>query len=315
MRNVFPKTPDSFHERVTDTLNILKIKERKPMKKFTPIKAVVVATATILALTLGVGAATGWNYTNLFSSIFGNTDIGIPHTINPDVTVLKNELKDVNLNVLGVAGDDKTLVLIVEFTGKNKPNFGYAGIGEYSMRLTGFTGKPKGAGWGYSMSHEVISQTDESEVVAFIYSFGGNTFGLENGTASFSWSKLGSHNYDDAYVFDVAIDYDFSAKRSFDVDKTVSLGDTSRFIKSVEVTPIAVRFKTDTDSFNDLFMKDIIKINLKNGDVIDSKNSFMGLSGGSNSEIDFIEHIMLFNTAYDLSDVYSVEIGDLVLVF
>jgi hypothetical protein len=70
---------------------------RQKKLKSRPLKAIAVALAAALVLTIGVGAVNDWDYSNIFGKLFGgnfnNSEFAVPHTIKPQVSNMKNSFK------------------------------------------------------------------------------------------------------------------------------------------------------------------------------------------------------------------------------
>jgi len=344
--DIFGNVPENFHCRVESTLNKLDNKEIKIMKKqkkFTAIKAVAAAVAAMMVLTIGIGAANNWDYTNVFGGLFGSTEI--PHSIQPQVraavcpetgkTLPTPADMGIDLEVLGVAGNDKTFYMVIELKDYDIENDGDINLDLFKFNPV--IGKAV-LEPNYSGGGGIISEDENS--ITLSYQFNLTDMKLKKGWGSFSFYKS-NDDYSQIVCFDVLIDYNFSSKadkKTFNVNQTSNMptyidngegfapssyewGEGPTFpvlIKDVEITPISVLVTTDTDySIMEVDRNSSIMIKFKNGDVW--KGWCLGENGsgghGGYHEIHKSSYFAIdFNTAIDLNNVYSVTVGDIELV-
>jgi hypothetical protein len=315
-------------ENLENKKELKKIKKEKNMKKLTSIKAAAIAVAAIMTLTLGVGAANEWNYSNVFVMLFSDengeladlSDYDIGHVIQPEITGVKNRYKDIDFNVLGIAGDSQSLFIIIEYIGENLDviNMPSPAIRNFKSAETGKS--LLNGNWGSGGTAQVLSETDNGIIAGHTFEISG--FSLEKG-----YLHMATH--DNKLSFKALIDYDFGKSINLDVNEIANLpqfvgysnepGVTNidenlipMLIKSVEVTPIAVRYTTDTEAYTDTSGY-AVTINLKNGKTLNSKDN--ARSGGSSGEIGKdMTHSVHFDTPFNLDEVYSVVIGDLEII-
>jgi hypothetical protein len=358
LRNVFPKVSDKFRESVENTLNSLEnkeviIMESKKSKKFKPLKMAAAGVAAALALTIGVGAINGWNYSNVFGGLFRSGTEAfefIPHTIVPQVRNGVNPLTGVEtspkgaVDVLGVAGDSKALYVVAEIRGDFINDSSLIGFqvldftpistGESVVRTVN-GGEFIGDFFiDYSGGTQVLSEGNNSKIVAFAFEF--VNLVLEKGWVSFAFydmspSSVPEDERDDIIVFDVLLDYDFTAIRIFEVcavsnmplswldenNNEYGFGESPTvpvLLESVEVTPIAVRIVTEITEYSGI---NSVLITFKDGSTMFSGEDFLhGCNGGGTwSREDAVEQKIHFNAPFDLDDVHSVTVGDIEIVF
>ena len=237
-----------------------------------------------------------------------------------------NTFDNLDINVLGIAGDDRAFYMIVEFEKKNGYELKFS---KNSLIFTGFATENEiiSPYHGCNTSYWKISETDNKEIWVQAVEF--NRFIMSKGWASFGY---GAHGYEvndspfeligeEKITFDVLIDYDFTAKRVFEVDEISNIplhngGFAPMFIKEVEITPIGVRYdvmelETYIDSANS------VQIKFNNSDVIDAivNNFVWGGRIESDGNVEATTYVgVYFDEPYDLDEVYSVTIGDLEIV-
>jgi hypothetical protein len=289
------------------------------------VRVLAASLAAVMVLTLGVGAFNGWDYSRVFNGIFGNTEeVKVPHTINPEVRNMVNTFDNLELNVLGVAGDDKAFYMIVEFEKKNgyeldflKNSLYYFGFAPINTENSPFSGSQQSA-WQ-------ISEDDNKAVWVKAIEF--HQFVMDKGWASFGYGVYGDCEEtgelaiisQEKITFDVLIDYNFGAKKTFKVNKISNIPQrnvsaTPVLIKEVEVTPIAVRYVTELNANID--SANSVQIKLNNGDIIDTivDNFTWGGRNERGGDVEATYVSVYFDLPYDLDEVYSVIIGDLEIV-
>jgi hypothetical protein len=359
LKNVYPKVPGNFHNSVTDALNTIdneeKIKIMKKPIRFTPIKVLAAAMATVLVMTLGVGAANGWSFANVFGGLFSNSEGGVlAHTIKPEVRAsihptlgelpMSSNALGLDFEVLGIAGDNKSLYIVIEFIGEKAKAL-------FNLDMWNFTPDSSGLPlvvedeYGFYIDYsgggpEILAETENSVKVAFSYEFTNLT--LEKGWASFSYYEIKMYDEsdenrnnpnripDDMIFFDVLIDYDFLSSVMFDVYEEVNMpvmiddengiyyafekyefGEwtqtTPVLLGQVEISPLAVRFTSESLTGAHYDRLSSVRVKFNNGDVLYSGHDSIH---GSGAEF----YTIHFNTPFDLDDVYSVTIGDFELL-
>jgi len=330
-----------------------KIGETKQRRPFSPKKIVAIAfAATFFALTVTAGAASGWDYPSLFGSIFGgsgHTEIRqLTHTIKPEVRESANMITGeknsgrYEVDVLGIAGDNRALYMVFEVSVDGKAIDDYNFIlqaYDFTSNATGKslsqelnTGEPERNFFiNFSAQHRIISKSKTSTVYAVGFEF--IDLVLENGYMHFMlYARVNQGDpAPDMHFFDVLIDYDFSAVKTFEVNQISNIPPSPQndvkdsvpvMLKTVEVTPIAVRIVTEGALYDH---EDSVKIKFKNGDVLSSVSNSINASGFTYA-LEQDEHgnttkwgdgtlNIHFDTPYDLNDVYSVTVGDVELKF
>jgi len=349
---------DKISAIVHNRTNELKIPVRKTNRyiKSKAVRIFAASIALVIVLTFSAAALNDWNFSNVFGELFksgDNIEFELPHTIKPEINNIVNPLKNIDLEVLGIAGDDKALYIVVEFKGNidnikdyefsvydftpfgaEKSLFGFAPLGTEESKKNAQSDDAEFM--NYSMNTLILSETKNNVIMAFGFEFISN-FTLEKGYLHFTFYDRNAANDNESYeesmarcmFFDVLIDYEFWAKKIFEVNKITNMpahiGDGSEwdygfnqgpifpiFLKSVEITPIAVRFTTNSNG--NYFVTNSVLIKFKNGDTLFSGIDSLGISGGGEVGKD-ITHRVHFNTPYDLNDIYSVTVGDIEIVF
>ncbi|MCL2755298.1 MAG: hypothetical protein FWD35_06260 [Oscillospiraceae bacterium] len=349
LHNVFPEPPEAFSQRVASTLEVLEqtnIKEvtvmmnQKAFKKpraFRPLKVLAVAAAAVIALTVAVGAATDWKYGNVFSGLFGGGDIGnLGISENPAVSKMRSTTDNIDLEVLGIAGDDQLIHMVVKLTPKN----GYViDVFNYSLHMENFNparGRHGVAGWG-SGGLDFIEQLEDGSVIASsAISFNrivadGSTGGWSKGTASMVLIKLDfseKATSDTVMTFDVLVDYNFSAIRSLDVGEVLDLGTTygseaEVFLRKIDITPISVRYTIEVNENNHDPHKSrdddglpVVSVTLASGEVIEAGDELSGGGGIIDDEGNgFMAYSRGFAVPFDVDDVVAVTINGRTFAF
>jgi hypothetical protein len=322
---------------------------KPPVKKrrsFSAMRAAAVFLAMIIVLVLGVGAFNEWNYSDVFGELFKSAETRIPkeiaHTIKPEVRTAANPISGTvnsseDIEVLGVGGDSMALYLVIEIKA-------YRSDLSYSLDMYDFTPVATGKSVvaaangedffiNYSSSMQILSETRDSVIMAIGFGFENITLN-EKGWASFLFYDIRQYSKeedrrDDMIFFDVLLDYDFSAAKTFEVNKIANMpaciGDGSEWsykfgesptipvlLKTVEITPVVVRYVIEEYEGN-IFNNNSVRITFKNGDVMDSRNNTLHGAGGTDDQ-GYCIYYNHFDTPYDLSEVYSVTIGDIELV-
>jgi hypothetical protein len=305
-----------------------------------------------LVLAVGVGAAAGWNYGDVFSGIFGSRDgeiFEIPNTIRPEMRSIANPVSGTHnsaddITVLGMAGDGKALYMVLEVKGFNPRlnhnldlfDFTASATGESLMRTMNDGELLGDFHIDYSSNMYIRSQTRRSAVIAVGFDFG--NFELnESGWLSFLFYDVrqyspAEYERDDIIFFEVFIDVDFSqGERVFlelnDVANVTKLAFADEslvpvLLTSIELTPIALRLTydiDDNDEYADVMRS--VKITFNNGDVVNTRDcgSLIHGSGGAVQCSDTFGWgdatvNMHFSAPFDLSEVYSVTVGDFEIV-
>jgi hypothetical protein len=334
-KNVFPEIPVGFHANVIDTLNTISTQENKAkqeegvtMKRVTklkPLKLAAAGLAAALALTVGVGAANGWNYGNIFGMLFGDTGgavemFNLGHVTHPEVTNMENFSDKLDLEVLGIAGDDQNLFVIIKLT----PKKGYTpSIEDYFLTMTGYTPEEPNPLSGRSWSNGVMSllHQDEDGIIASVAinyaSFevsaeGSEIGGLGKGIAHMSFGSMSEKvAFEPLITFDVSVDYNFTAVRRVELNQNGS----ETPLQSIELTPISLRYTTRYNSDSGSRRAGhrfgtTASITLNNGDVIEFDES-MSAGGFASTDSDgnsvMVNHYS-FAVPFDVSEVYSVTI-------
>jgi len=331
LHNAFPQPPKFFSNSVANTLEKLEKKEiimKEKQRKFAPLKLAAAAVAATIALTVGVGAATDWNYRGAFSTIFGGGDIGdLGISQMPNVSNMKSSTDKIDLEVLGIAGDDQLIHMLVKLTPKN----GYE-IDVFDYSLTMATFKPvKGtlgaAGWGGG-GLNLVEQLDDGSVIASTtinfsrYGEDGVFGGWTKGNASMELVKLdfsekgNYNNYNKVMTFDVLIDYDFNALKTIEVGENVDFGYGDVFLRSIDITPINVRYTVEMkmgsipDRRTEFSV--VTSVTLASGEVLESD----GIGGGGGfydeSGAGFMSYGMSFEVPFDINEVVAVTINGIV---
>jgi hypothetical protein len=347
LHNVFPQPPERFSARVAQTLENIENSQQTEIKevfimKRTPFKAMkiaAVAAAAALVLTagaIGVGAATGWNYSGIFSSLFGGGDLGnLGVSEMPSVTNMRNNSDNLELEVLGIAGDDQMLHMVVKFIPKNgyviDVNDEFGVLHGYSLTMRNFTPDerefPGASSWGGGGSPQVIEQLECGSVIVSVgisfstFSDDGISGGWVKGVAAMELYTIEGRldRLDSIMSFNVAVDYDFSTIRTVEVGKSVTFGDSEGFLRDIKITPISVRYTIElsgiTGDYPGFFSGwggdgEITSVTLSSGEVIVSSDSASGGGGFYDENGDGFMTISLnFAIPFDVDDVVAVTIG------
>jgi hypothetical protein len=306
----------------------------------------LIAFAVFAGGVVTVGAVNDWDYASLFSSIFWGSQHGelhqLAHTIRPEVREAFNAVAGeknsgrYEIDVLGIAGDNRAFYMVFEM----KDNTGRIKDLDFILQIYDFTPNSTGksivreANGGeligdffinYSAQYKPLSQTRNSVIYAVGFELSDLIF--EPGYVHFMFYErvMSGDPYPDIHFFDVLIDYDFSAMRTFEVNEITNMppwsnaeqdNDVPVMLKTVEITPIAVRLLLEYGEYNT-----DVKIKFKNGDalysahnIIHAHGSAVGLEQDEHGNTivwgDYIYNIH-FDTPYDLNEVYSVTVGDI----
>jgi hypothetical protein len=343
MRNVFPDVPESFHSRLVGTLEGLQseravstenkegfIMKSTKSRGFRAMRMAAAAIAATVALTIGVGAATGWNYGNVFGLLFGSgNDVeaelhGMGNRLMPEVTNMANSSENLDLEILGIAGDDRNIHVIAKLTPKN----GYVpNLDHYMLSMRGFTplvGELEpGVSMGFGVGElQLLSEDESGMIISVQLSYtSSNIFdnnqvnGLEEGYLHMAFVYW-EHCFDSGFIgdqethmtFDLLVDYDFSISRKVEVNESVTLYGSTALLKAIEITPISVRYSYIV---NDINLRrhtfEPVTITFKNGDTLSSCEHSMASGHGTDN---FMTDNVPFTTPFDVNEVYSVTIGD-----
>lgn len=116
-RQITPETkPVELAERV------MAMSEKPAVHKrisFRPAVAVAAAAAAMSALVVTAGAANQWDYSAIFSQIFGEKAVNIEGNIVPEATIIKDEIENFDIELAAVAADKHGIIAIVDVTDKN----------------------------------------------------------------------------------------------------------------------------------------------------------------------------------------------------
>ncbi|MCL2633988.1 MAG: hypothetical protein FWD34_05675 [Oscillospiraceae bacterium] len=354
-KNLYKDTFSVLKASDKTLLEVMKMENKKKrIWQFTPVRVLAASVAAVMVLTIGVGALNDWNFSNVFGGVFGsgNSDFELPHTIKPEVTNKVNPLKKVDLEVLGIAGDDRALYMVVEFKGITDINDYELGLFDFTAFTAGqsrFGLAPLGTEESkqnaqredaefisYSVSKNILSESNNSIIIAYGYEF--MNLVLEKGYMHFMLvdertmtGNDNNQNYEESLAkvmtFDVLLNYDFSAVRSFEINQITNLAHRDGeitfpvMLNSVEITPIAVRFTINCEELWDEYgfnhqaydFDYSVWIKLKNDETMFSGSDSIG-GGGYGLFGGDMNYAVHFDTPYDLNDVYSVTIGDVEIV-
>lgn len=110
--NIVPNNNDE------DFINTIKSKTKLPHKKHT--KNILIAVAMTMALTLSVGAVSGWDYTAIFNGFFKNNDKIISALKTPpEYEIIQNTFESLDFSLTGLFVDSGTLFLTIDITSDN----------------------------------------------------------------------------------------------------------------------------------------------------------------------------------------------------
>jgi hypothetical protein len=344
LRAIWQVSDEKVAESESELLTPLPCRKRR----FIALKAAAVAAAAALILTVGVGAFTG-SYTGVFGMLFGGENGGevemfdLGHTVRPEVTNMVSETDNLELEVLGIAGDNRMLYLVFELTAKN----GYTlNTPEYFLSVSGFEpfeaaqNMSEHRGWGVSSNgFNILERGENSVIIAQVFHYG--EVCLENGSGGLSQGhvsmELNARGTTEPIInlisFDILLDYDFGAVRTLELGERYEFakGDTtvSHLVTKLEITPISVRFTIEYESMpdrdNSLFLFEMPWIiTFVNGETMSfdhdrfecptSRLYGVGVFDGEGGS-GFQEFVAAFERPFDVSQVYSVTLGENVFVF
>jgi hypothetical protein len=347
LHNAFPAVPESFHARIVGTLEQLphyadmtnhkedlNMQRTKSIRGWKTLRTAAVAAAAAIALTVGVGAATGLNG-NVFTLLFGGGDNSevelhkLGHTFAPEVSNMVNHSDNLDIEILGVAGDTQNIHVIAKLVPKNgyEPN-----VNDYLLTMRGFTpltGRDNlGVSSGGAGALQILD-TDETGITVSVQlnytrmGLDGTYGGLEAGhihmyLINFNWDEKGGSNLEDVATFDVLVDYDFSVSRSVDVNENVEIGGMPYMLRTIELTPISLRYTTDylvespsmrfTGNFNASITFNCGKVTEIDETAISGGGGFSGLGGDEGDDNGVMVFNMSFDVPFDVNEVYSVTI-------
>jgi hypothetical protein len=302
-------------------------KERRFMKNKT-IKALAASLVAVMVLTIGVGAFNSWDYRGLFGMLFSSGEHGelheIPHTIRPQVSNMINNSDNLEIDILGIAGDNQNIHIIAKLIPKN----GYIpNTDHYSLIVSGFTSNvnfipagdcsvctdvvyfresqeqegcyctmipviPQTIGFG-SGGFTLLGDDDDGIIVSGKLEYYGASDGdgylggLESGYIHMGlqyWEVC----FDTGFVGEpqVVMTFDLLVDYDFSVMRTVEIN--NNWIKHINITPISVRFTIfgNIYAYNENVFKDI-KITFKDGDTLNSCSEGIGTTiFGGNADND-----------------------------
>lgn len=112
---------EEIMRNVTERAEKMEKKKRISIKK--PIIAVCAAVAAVAVGTISVGAVNGWNYAEVFQSLFGEKTGNIMENIVPEAVVLEDTLQNIDVEIAAAAADKHGITVILDFCGKNGYKF------------------------------------------------------------------------------------------------------------------------------------------------------------------------------------------------
>jgi hypothetical protein len=326
----------------TKTSNTTLVSARKP-QRFTKMKVLAASLAAALALTISAGALNDWDYASLFGMLFSNSSDEelheLAHTIRPEVQNMVNPLDNIAVDVLGVTGDAQTLHMIIEVRLNNRYRLK---VEDYHLGLQAFTREGENERFSdfviMQTGLQVLSQNRNRMILSATYNFmtqDGNVFTPGHGVAHMAFYKgkmfrMAQGDRDDVILFDVPIELDFAATRTFEVGEYSNMplwsgagthlglafgeGETSSvFLISAEITPLSVRFETRGQNLGDYDFGAAVRIVFKDGSVMYSRNDTSSGSGSRCPQDENASYTVNFRTPFSLDSVYSVTIGDIEL--
>lgn len=112
-------------------------KNGKKSAKTTAMYIVVVAAAVSLMLTFSVGAVSNWDYTVVFSKLFGRSVDNAKYIYSyPEVEVLTNTFDGLDISISGVAATDNVLYVLFDFTATDGTIFDTTDLREGGTYIT-----------------------------------------------------------------------------------------------------------------------------------------------------------------------------------
>lgn len=114
--------------------SVMERAENMQKKKFFSVKKAVIticaAAITMVAATITVGAANGWNYAEVFQTLFGEKTENIMENIVPEAVVLEDTIENIDIEIVAAAADKHGITVIMDFYGKNGYKFAEDKVGE-----------------------------------------------------------------------------------------------------------------------------------------------------------------------------------------
>ena len=122
------KSNDELLKSVMERTENMEKKRSFNVKK--AVIAVCAAAIAVTAATITVGAANGWNYAEVFQSLFGEKTDNIMENIVSEAVVLEDTLQNIDVEIAAAAADKHGITVILDFCGKNGYKFAEDKVGE-----------------------------------------------------------------------------------------------------------------------------------------------------------------------------------------
>ncbi len=117
-------TPEELTESVISSTENAKTRRK-------PIKFIGIIAAAAAVMTLGVtSAASGVNYLDIFSNLFGEKAENLTHNVVEEAVVIRNETEKMDFKLVAAAADKHSVLAIVEVTAKDGFKLGENHIGD-----------------------------------------------------------------------------------------------------------------------------------------------------------------------------------------
>lgn len=255
------------------------VSEKRSRKKHGFIKFAY-AFALILFLTvptITVMAATGVNLRDIFGRLFGeNADIVQENASFPEVNVLSNTFENIDINITGIAGDEKLIYIAMDIYKKDGSSFSQDeyefDIVDFRLKLLNDNVKESGRvdfDFVESRSSKFIAIPDEDyedNKRSFAYvanietEIDGKSYYVPGETYSLKFV-----NYNDKNDFgrgeweaEFSVNFDPAKSTSFEVNQTALMPrwgtdydynpTTEMLITSIELSPFALRYVCEYDN-------------------------------------------------------------------
>jgi hypothetical protein len=312
-------------------------------RRFAKMKVLAASLAAALALTISVGAFNDWDYSSLFGMMFSNSGDDelheLAHTIRPETQNMVNPFDNIEVDVLGITGDAQTLHMIIEVKLNNRYRLK---VEDYHLGLQAFTREGENERFSdfaiMQTGLQILSQNRNRVILSATYNFmsyEGGVFTPGRGVAHMAFYKgemfrMAQNDRDDVIFFDVPVELDFAATRTFEVGEYSNMplwgtvgthpvlafgeGETTPvLLLSAEITPLSVRFETKGQNLGDYDFGAAVRIVFKDGSVMYSRNDSSSGSGSRCPQDENASYTVNFRRPFSLDSVYSVTIGDIEL--
>jgi hypothetical protein len=310
LRAIWQVSDEKVAESETNELEFKEVTMIKRVMGFKPLKIAAAGVAAALVLTIGVGAFNGWDYGGLFAMLFGGYDIeldGLGHMIEPEVSNKTYYTDELEVEILGIIGDDRAFYTLIEVTHKsgciahmwnrqdvNSWNY-YFNLHKFTPERTGVVEDVNGMS-----SLTILSREQDRVIMAAMFDFDETL--LEKGYAHITLNTSPwDAEMEKLVSFDILVDYEFTAARVLPVTEINGAS------AEIEITPIAVRISLENNnpSYNG-FALDLLcgmKLTFNDGRTISFNDNSFGGSGGESCGIVF------FRNPVDLDELAYVTVG------